>query len=433
MGLVHVLRRVPHAERNRRERPGHIDLRNFVLCSSEHNMWRRIALFVSIMGSVGIAGLACSHPNDGAVTAGDSGGIERTDASADGVGSGADSGSGGNGGHSCASSAQCVPPTPACVKGSCVECAGSSDCASAMKPICDVNSNTCQPCTSDQQCIDKSGFEPGVCMSHVDGHCATPSETIYVTQSSGCIPLSSHLAEGDAQSGTNTNPLCTMEQVPTLLASGLILRDLVVVRGVVGGGDWIYTGQGGVDLLTVVGQNTAAIANGVSPGFVIQSGAAYLRDLEIDSTVSDGLNLQGGTLTIQHVTIGGGSSSSIGIDATGGSLKLLNVTVDSCAGGGILLDGASFDIEDTNITNNGPGSQNGMSWGGVLVTSLSESAGALIQLSNIETNNGGGITCFAAVSGKGVFVSNNINTPFQVSTSCGFSSCSTPGSTCGAQ
>jgi len=56
----------------------------------------------------------------------------------------------------------------------------SSDCTGdAAKPICGSN-NQCQPCKADSECVSKGATDPGVCMSQTDGHCATPSETIYV-------------------------------------------------------------------------------------------------------------------------------------------------------------------------------------------------------------------------------------------------------------
>src|SRR5207302_390530 len=89
--------------------------------------------------------------------------------------------------------------------GSCVECVSTTsvDCsANPAKPICDLASNTCLPCLSDDQCSAK-GIGPGICMSHQDGRCASDGEVIYVENKGGCA--SSALTPMAGSAGT---PFC---------------------------------------------------------------------------------------------------------------------------------------------------------------------------------------------------------------------------------
>ncbi len=316
---------------------------------------------------------------------------------------------GGGAGQGCQSSAQCAAPMSICMAGSCVQCATSSDCSDPTRPICNVTTNTCQACTSDQQCVAKmTGSDPGVCMSHVDGHCATAPETIYVVNdTSTCVPASAVLATGDPGKGTLTTPLCTMEQVPGLLSSGTTTRDLVVVRGTVSGGDWTFTGQGGVTL-SIIGQQNGRIAAGAYPGFGISGGSAYLRDLQLSPGGSTGIAATGGTVTLEHVTVNG------------------------CTAGGILLDGAAFDIENTTVTSNGPGQQP-VAWGGVLVHSLPTAGPAVLRLVTIQNNMGPGLYCSPGngIQGDGVLASGN--STLDIASACGVSTCGAMSSTCGAQ
>jgi hypothetical protein len=286
--------------------------------------------------------------------------------------------------------------------GVCVECTKSLECADPTKPICNLSTNTCAPCTTDQDCIDKTGSsDPGVCMSHQDGHCATAAETIYVKDDmSVCVTI---FSPGDPGSGTILKPLCSMEPVPMLLSS---TRSLVLVRGTATGGTWTFTGQGVA--LSIVGQDSGLVAGGASPGFSIQSGSVYIRDLEISSSGSSGIAATGGTVAIRHVT------------------------VDGCKHGGILLDGASFDIEDSTVSNNMAGIFNAItSWGGILINNPPNGGLATLQLLSVQNNGQTGITCSTSIAATGVLASGNGGG--DIIPTCGFSSCGAMSSTCGAQ
>jgi hypothetical protein len=230
-----------------------------------------------------------------------------------------------------------------------------------------------------------------------DGHCATPAETIYVQNSLSICSDSATTA------GTGIQPFCSMQPVPSALSS---IRDLVVVRGTVSGGTSIFMGQG-ASVTSIVGQQSAFIASAASPAFSMQSGSVYIRDITFSS------------------------SASIGISATGGTLHLDTVTVDSCKGGGIFLDGAAFEIDKTIVTNNGPGQQGAISWGGILVNSLPVSGPTNLSLVTIQNNKQIGLTCSAPVSGAGVLASGNSG-GVDVSSTCKVTPCSPAGTTCGA-
>jgi hypothetical protein len=243
-------------------------------------------------------------------------------------------------------------------------------------------------------------------MAHVDGHCATPGETIYVQKITGtCVDSNA----SDLLAGTAGQPLCSMVPVPLLLAPN---RNLVVVRGTVTcgtstSGSWMFMGQGGATSLSIVGQQSAVIAASDAPALSLQTGSAYMRAVKVSS------------------------SAGICISATGGTLTLDTVTIDSCQGGGLLVAGAAFDIRNTSITKNGPSSD--LVWGGMRVASLAASGAKNLHLVTIQNNNAPGLSCAtgAAIQGDGVFATGN--STGDVTPSCGLTACMPMSSTCGAQ
>jgi hypothetical protein len=273
------------------------------------------------------------------------------------------------------------------------------------KPVCNTATNTCRACQADAECT----AAPGVCMAHVDGHCATPTEVIYVQNTAGtCTDTPG------ANAGTAVQPLCSMVAVPSLVSSVTPIRNLVVVRGTVTAGTWVFSDQVAPSL-SIVGQQSALLAATTSPAFAMQSGSVYMRGVKVSA------------------------SAAIGITAKGGALALDGVTVDSCGslapptmpnGGGILIDGAAFDIRNTTITNNFPSSD--LSWGGMRVASLSATGSKNLHLVTIQNNKAPGLSCAsgAAVQGDGVLASGN-NTG-DVTSTCVITPCTVASSTCGA-
>jgi hypothetical protein len=233
----------------------------------------------------------------------------------------------------------------------------------------------------------------GICIK--DGHCATGAETIYVkNDTTSCNDAPS----ATVNAGTSTQPFCTMQPVPVYLSPA---RDLVMVSGTVSGGTWSYNNNVTGGMLSIVGQG-AQIASSTSPGFSLQGGNVYIRAVKFSP------------------------SASFGIKSTGGSLTLDGVTVDSCMGGGIFLSGTTFDIENTTVTNNGPGSQ-GTS-GGVNVSTVG--AGSKLNLVTIQNNKQIGISCDGTIAATGVYVMSNMGG--DIASSCKFSSCSSLTAGCGA-
>jgi hypothetical protein len=290
--------------------------------------------------------------------------------------------------------------TTVCSGGACVECAVSTDCKTATTPICGTD-NKCRACQADSECVSKGASDPGICMSQTDGHCATSSETIYVQNNTTGSAICSDTA---TTAGSSTQPFCSMQPVPAALTS---VHDLVVVRGTVSGGTSIFMGQG-APVTSIIGQQSAFIASGASPAFSMQSGSVYIRGIKLSS------------------------SGSTGVSATGGTLRLDTVLVANCAGGGILLDSAAFDIENTTVTSNSTGQDGAITWSGILVNfSASSPPNPMqIRLSTIEDNQGPGLECAGAISGNDVFATGN-STP-DISSTCGFSSCLSLGTACGA-
>jgi len=203
-----------------------------------------------------------------------------------------------------------------------------------------------------------------------------------------------------ANAGISTQPFCTMQPVPIYLSPA---RDLVIVSGTVAAPTWSYNDNVTGGLLSIVGQATAQIASSTTPGFSLQGGSVYIRAVRFSP------------------------SASIGIKSTGGTITLDGVTVDNCMGGGIFLSGTTFDIENTTVMKNGPGSQ-GTS-GGMNISTAG--AGSKLNLVTIENNNQIGITCDGPVAATGVYVMSN--TGGDIAMNCKFSSCAALVAGCGAQ
>jgi hypothetical protein len=244
-------------------------------------------------------------------------------------------------------------------------------------------------------------------MNHIDGHCATDAEAVYV-EASGAVACS------ESNAGTAQAPVCSAQNGVGIAKSKS--KPLIVVTGVLAQGSTTISLAAP---LTVVGKSNATLTP-VAGGDAIDitSGEVYLR----------GLSVQGGSATGMGINATPGSGSAV-------TLHMSGCTVLNNPGGGILLNGAAFNIENTTVSGNGPGSFGLASWGGILVNNPPASGAATLTLVTIQNNNGGGLTCSGAVQGSGVLATGNINTVSQIGSTCGsFTSCSTSdGGVCGAQ
>lgn len=322
-----------------------------------------------------------------------------------GAGEGGSAGAGGmDGGRDSSSDANtcggCVGNAPLCLQGSCVQCLGNSDCNSdRTKPICDTTAHTCTKCSGDSQCAAKLGpaGNPAICMSQIDGHCATDAETVYVKNIAGCTATFVN-----DQGGTSAAPYCSMD--PIGLATADPAHALVVVRGTVAAGSWTYSKGTGQPETSIIGQQMAVIASSTLPGFNMTSGLVYIRGIRFTSAASEG------------------------ITATGGTLQLDTVVVDSCQGGGILLNGAAFTISNTTVTNNGPSAD--LSWGGIRVQTLPTSGSADLHLVTLQNNKAAGLSCGGAIQGDGVLATGNA--AGDIAATCRLTACTVMSPICGA-
>ena len=273
----------------------------------------------------------------------------------------------------------------------CVQCTDSSQCSGAT-PIC--SSNTCVACTTDAQCVAKLGQNPGVCMSHQDGRCATDVETIYAENTIGC---STTLATG----GTAATPYCDSG---TAVAAVSATRRLVVVRGTVTGFSYYTPGL----QLTVVGQLDGALyPSGVIPNCVAISNSAdlYMRDLICNTNYN-----------------------VAAVIATSATMHLLRMVLFDSAGG-ILLDGSNFEIVDTILSGNYQGELGTTLFGGILVNN--PPATGLKRLERVtfeDNNNPTDITCTAGIVGVGVYTPDNKG----ISAACGITPCAPASANCGS-
>jgi hypothetical protein len=286
------------------------------------------------------------------------------------------------------------PQRPACgPEGGCIECNTSADCtADASKPIC--LERTCVACTTDAQCATKLGANPGVCLRHLGGRCATDAETIYVQDGGAC----------GGTAGTAASPLCSPEAALPLVSA---TRDVVVVRGLVGGFSWNNLSAG--QRASIIGQGGAVFAGGIRPGMRLSGpGEVYLRGVTVRS------------------------SEVIGVVAEqGATLRLDGVVVDTNRGGGILLDGAKFDLRDTLVTNNGAGETGAVIWGGILVQGAPMGGPARLERVSLVGNRQIGLTCDAAIEGTGVHARANAG-GVEIGARCNVAACPTESASCGS-
>jgi len=308
----------------------------------------------------------------------------------------------------CLGDGDCASPKkPVCLAGgTCAECASSDDCKVATKPICAAATNICVACTSDAECVSK-GIGPGVCLFHLDGHCATDGETVYV----GKTPTGT-CSDTSASAGTAMVPYCTA--------------------------------QTGVGMAKTANKPVVVLLGQVSPGFSVGALSAPLSIVGKSAVLTpnayaDGITVTGGTVYLRGLTVGGNPSgtSGTGIVAQASVGATLSIQIDGCTvknnpGGGILLAGASFDIRNASVTGNGPGqTTGGVSWGGIRAESLPAGGVFILDLVTIQSNLAPGLSCSDRVQGQGVLASGN--TLIDIANSCLIGPCSAAGPDCGAQ
>jgi hypothetical protein len=218
-------------------------------------------------------------------------------------------------------------------------------------------------------------------MSHQDSRCASTAETILVT---------------------------TGGVLPTSVPSG---KRLLVISGSVAGTiAWTLTGP----QMTIVGQSTGTL-----------TGTGSVATLHVT----------GGDIYIRNLTITGGSP---GLWAdTAAILRLDHVSVSNNTAGGILLDGAGFVIQDTTVNANGANTAGTVIFGGIGIQNTPASAAVpkSLALSTINGNQLVGVSCGtgAAFAPTPTSVLASSNTGGQVGGACGFTSCGSASTTCGAQ
>jgi hypothetical protein len=284
---------------------------------------------------------------------------------------------------------------PICApSGECVQCTVDSDC-DGTTPICDPQ-GLCQACSTDAQCVSKLGANPGVCMAHQDGRCATDSETIYVENAQGCSTAL------DNTSGTTSKPYCTTYVARDAVSAS---RRLMVVRGSAEG----FSLSGSGPQLTVVGQLQAKLFPGNDPStsscVALDQGAnLYIRDILCNTNYNaPAIIAQGSTVSMENM-----------------------VVFDS--GGGIQLDASNFAIVNTILSDNESGVFGTTSYGGMLINNPPSTGPRLLKNVTFEDQNRpNDIHCSAAINGTGVYAPDA-----KVDSTCGITTCSTPGASCGS-
>ena len=161
--------------------------------------------------------------------------------------------------------------------------------------------------------------------------------------------------------------------------------------------------------MSIIGQQTALVGSvGAGAALNVTTGReVYVRDLTVTAL------------------------AGIGILTQSGSTLLLNhVTVSNSPKGGIQLGGA-FDISNSTITGNGPGSDGAFFWGGIDVQFPPAAGPSRLSLVTISNNKSIGVICTSGISATDTLSTGNAGG--DISPTCGFASCGLAGATCGAQ
>ncbi len=236
----------------------------------------------------------------------------------------------------------------------CVQCLQDSDCSGAT-PIC--ANQQCTKCTSDVQCATKLGTNPGVCMFHQDGRCATDAETIYVRNNTAIC---------SASVGTAANPFCTSQDGANAVTT---IRRLLVMRGPDPWLGWSATYTGAQ--VSVVGQNGATIAPGAAVGIHLVSGDLYLRGFIVHN----------------------GDNTGITVDS-GATLRMDRCILTNNAKGGLIVaSSAAFDISNSVFDKNGPGSVGAVSFGAVYLGAVSAAGPGRFWFNDIINHTQVGVVC----------------------------------------
>src|SRR5665213_1154848 len=256
--------------------------------------------------------------------------------------------------------------------GACVECVTSSDCtADKTKPICGTT-NQCQPCVADSDCT----AAPGVCMT--DGHCATPTEVLYVQfNSSGC----------PTPDGSLGNPYCAPNDAVGHLAPGI---DVIIIVGAANNQMMLNTNE--VSPVVIgrkdSGGNAGSILAGAATALTVSAGTVLIRDLTVNAgtiSTSKGILVTGSSAKVSLLRVTASLGTGLGIDAeNGASLGMDRCLVQGNSVGGVLVSAATYSIQNSIIAGNGYG---------VKFAASATSTGSQFSFNTIVGNLGDADTC----------------------------------------
>jgi hypothetical protein len=210
---------------------------------------------------------------------------------------------------------------------SCVECLVNATCG-ATTPICDMTSKSCRMCRADAEC---KGIGPGVCVDW-DGHCATATEVITLQSGAACVaaPASfSFCLSADAANALTMTPP----------------RSVLLVKG--------------PDPVAAID-----VPSGVMSPKVLLVGQAGAK-IGAGSGDVAGVHVKGATMFwVRDLAISGGT---VGVVAEmSAELHLTRCAITMNDRGGLRTTNAGFDITNTIVAANGPGSDlGGVTFGGV--------------------------------------------------------------------
>jgi hypothetical protein len=264
------------------------------------------------------------------------------------------------------------PAAPKCAgTGACVECVDSRDCSQVTAPIC--VDYKCARCTSDEQCRQRGGDSPGLCLAHLDGRCATDAEVIHVRSGMPCV-------DQITGPGTSDMPFCQPSQALEIVGP---TRRILLLRGPDAFGpinvrpDFPGIAAG---VISIIGQPGAAIAPGAHTGVTVGGGEVYLRGLTIRNGEKEGVLADGAAIVRLNQCV-------IRLNMKGG-LRFQN--------------GAGFEVVNTVLDSNGPGFLNDdlTPFGGAYLGAPTDGRPGVFRFNTVIRNGMVGVACARLPSGQ---------------------------------
>jgi hypothetical protein len=203
---------------------------------------------------------------------------------------------------------------------------GGMKCGMCIAPLsaCDMDTNMCVACNTSLDC---DGTKP-VCDNHDCRACKVHTEC----PSGACLPDGSCAGVGTVafvdETGTDNAACSATMPCATVMAAIATAQPNIKITGTI-------NEHVGIDSLTrvIVGAPNARLTLGSSMGSILDIAGTSM-------------------ITVGHLTIGGAATMNVGVTLNGGILTLDHVTIDSCINGAINVSSGKLILHQSTVSNN---------------------------------------------------------------------------------